>query len=241
MAIVQLRGTIFAPLSIVYTPENFTTFSEMLLPGAKAYAANPPEMMPPGVNPHLPQYGLPWRLFKKEKDEGEYNIVFLPGKLDIILTKDVEYGDDIEKKFCNLCIDWFAKILSSQGSITVNRIAYAPLYAIKLININSDSVWGSFLKRTVLDGTPIQDVNYNFLLKRETLFDDLKIQMNFLHNFSDGIQIRQAENKIQKVVLFQLDMNSIPEIPLTLNSTGVKKFFDGILKVKNSLVDNVIE
>ena len=44
---------------------------------------------------------------------------------------------------------------------------------------------------------------------------------------------------MKPVVMFQLDMNSIPEAPLSLDTTGVKNFFDEILKTKNHLVDYV--
>lgn len=241
LAIAQLRGTIFAPINIGYTPDNFNKFSEMLLPGAKACNANPPEMMIPGINPNQPQYGMPWRLFKKDAIEGDINIVFLPGKIDIILTKDIAYGGHEEKDFCTKCSELFGKILETHKGALVNRIAYAPLYAIKLVNTSAESVWGGFLKRTVIDGTPIQDVNFSFLLKREVQFNGSAVQMNFLHSFYDGIQIRQmgTGNVSQKVVLLQLDLNSIPESPLAFNSDGVKDFFTGILEVKDNLVDNV--
>lgn len=244
MFIGQLRGTIFAPLNIGYTPETYKEFSELLLPGAKALSANQPEMIVPGFNPNMPQYGLPWRLFKKaQNDEGDFNIVFLPGKIDIIYTKDIPYGTDAEEKFCEQCTDWFIKILSKHDDLNVTRIAYAPLYAVKLDADGSDSVWARFIKRTAIDGIGLQDVNFNFLLKKEIEFNESTIQMNLLHNISDGVQIKQngSENITQKVVLFQLDLNSIPEQPLSLDSNGLRDFFKQITKVRENLVNNVAE
>lgn len=243
IVIAQLRGTIFAPINIGYTPENNKAFSEMLLPGAKAYSANTPDMLVPGMNPAIPQYGLPWRLFKK-CDEGDFNIVFLPGKIDIILTKDVPYGGDCEESFCAKCVEWFRKILGTQEQgIVVNRIAYAPLYAIKLDSISADTVWGRMLKNTMVDGTPLQDINLSYLIKRQVGFDGRGIQLNLLHNFTDGMQVKQEGDTqtAYRVVLLQLDINSIPEVPLSLDSAGVKSFFDGIIVVKNDLIDNVAE
>lgn len=244
MFIGQLRGTIFAPLNIGYAPDTFKEFSELLLPGAKALGANQPEMIVPGFNPNIPQYGLPWRLFKKSKnDEGDYNIVFLPGKIDIIYTKDIPYGSDAEEKFCELCTDCFVKILSKHDNLKVTRIAYAPLYAVKLDADGSDSVWSRFIKRTTIDGIGLQDVNFNFLLKKEIEFSGRAIQMNLLHNISDGVQIKHngPDNTMQKVVLLQLDLNSIPEQTLSLDSKGVKDFFKQITEVKENLVNNVAE
>ncbi len=243
MVVVQLRCTIFAPLNVGYTPENYNKFSEMLLPGAKAYNVNSPEMLPLGANPNTPRYGLPWRLFKKDSEQGDYNIAFLPGKIDIVLTKDVAYGGDFERKFCEQSVEWFTKILQTQDKITVNRIAYAPLYAIKLDDSGADSIWNRILKHTSIDGTYMQDINVNFLLKREIIFNEMPIQMNLLHNISDGVQIKQVDttNQTHKIVLFQLDLNSIPEIPLTLDPNGVKDFFTNIVTVREKLVNDVAE
>lgn len=243
MVIAQLRGTIFVPQAIGYTPENASKFSEILLPESKPYSANPPEMVMPGVNPTVPQYGMPWRLFKR-CDDGEYNIVFLPGKIDIILTKDSPYADNTEKKFCDKCIDWFSKVLAELNHNTkATRIAYAPLYAVRLDENGADAVWSKLLKRTMIDGMAMKDVNFNFLLKREVSFNGRQMQMNLLHNFSDGMQIKQgdAEAKTFNVVLMQLDLNSIPEVSLDLDADGIKDFFNGILEVKSNLVDNVTE
>ena len=242
MIITQLRATIFAPLNIGFTQENYVTFRDLLLSDAKALNANPPEMVVPGMNPNIPQYGMPWRLFKKCGEEGEYNIVFLPGKIDIILAKDVNYGDAIEQTFCNKCVDWFTKILSKQAEAKVSRIAYAPTFAIKLEDITAETVWGRLLKETMIDGTVMQDVNLNFLLKRPVIFGDKEVQMNLLYNFTDGVQIKpnaEGGQTLKKVVLFQLDLNSIPEAPLTLDARGVKDFYDAILETKNQLVDYV--
>ena len=243
MVIVQLRATIFAPLNINYTPENFATFSKLLLPDSKPFNANQQGVIVPGMNPNTPQYGMPWRLFKKT-EEGDYNIVFLPGKIDVILTKDAKYTDDVENAFCTKCIDLFEKILETQGQVRVNRIAYAPLYAIKVNGDSTETLWSGFLKKTIVDGTRLQDINLSYLIKRESSFNNTKIQMNYLHNFSDGVQIKtneKGEEKAYPVLLLQLDLNSITDIPLTLNSEGVKDFFSGILSVKNNLVNNITE
>lgn len=244
MVVAQLRGTIFVPQAIGYTPENASKFSELLLPESKPYCANPPEMLMPGFNPTVPQYGMPWRLFKRCGEEGEYNIFFLPGKIDIVLTKDIAYSGETEKQFCDKCVNWFSKILTELNHNTkATRIAYAPLYAVRLDETGSDTVWSKLLKRTMIDGMSMKDVNFNFLLKREVSFNGRQMQMNLLHNFSDGMQIKQddVEAKAFNVVLMQLDLNSIPEVSLDLDADGIKDFFNGILEVKSNLVDNVTE
>ena len=243
MSIAQLRGTIFIPQTISFTPESASMYSELILPGAKAYNATPPELIAPGLNPNTPQYGAPWRLFKKCGEEGEYNIVFLSGKIDIILTKDDKYESEIEESFCNKCIEWFKAILLQNQDSVVSRIAYAPMYAIEHEDRNLDTIWGHLLKNTMIDGTLMQDVNLSFLLKRQLTFNSRDIQMNLLYNISDGMKIKQIgdSQETQSVVLLQLDMNSISESPLKMNSDGIADFFHGILKIKERLIDDVTE
>lgn len=243
LVVSQLRGTIFAPINIGFTQDNYNTFRDLLLPDAKALNAGSPEMVMPGINPNIPQYGMPWRLFKKCGEEGEYNVVFLPGKIDIVLAKDVNYGGDTESVFCAKCVDWFSKIMNKQGDETkVSRIAYAPTYAIKLEDMPAEMVWGSLLKNTMMDGTVLQDVNLSFLLKRPIMFGGKEVQMNLLYSFADGMQIKpnnEGGQIVKPVVMFQLDINSIPEASLSLDTQGVKDFFNGILETKNHLVDYV--
>lgn len=240
--IAQLRGTIFVSQYIGYTPENANKFRELLLPDSTAYSA--PEIIVPGVNPTAPQYGMSWRLFKKCGDNGDYNIVFLPGKIDIILTKDAKYGDETEMNFCKKCADWFSKIMKEISISIVTRIAYAPLYAIRYEDGTYDTRWESLLKKTVYDGTPMRDVNFSFLLKRVINICGKEVEMNLLHNISDGVQIKvRAETQQQiQVVLLQLDINSTPEKSIDLDAGGVNKFFDGgILVIKEKLIENVSE
>ena len=209
--IAQLRGTIFVSQYIGYTPENANKFKGLLLPDSIVCSA--PEIIAQGGIPTSPQYGMSWRLFKKDNVDGDYNIVFLPGRIDIILTKDAKYRDETEINFCKKCVDWFSKIMKEISIPIVTRIAYAPLYAIRYEDGTYDARWDGLLKKTVYDGIPMRDVNFNFLLKRVINICGKEIEMNLLHNISDGVQIRvgaESQQQIQ-VVLLQLDINSTPE------------------------------
>lgn len=242
LIIVQLRSTIFLQQNISYTPENATKFQELLLPGSKVYGIPQPGLPMLGINPTMPQYGLPWRLFKKCEDGGEYNIAFQPGKIDIVLAKETAYTTDIEKEFCEQSIVWFSKILDTQNGIPVIRIAYAPLYALKKDGeYAGDAIWSNFLKKTVFDGTQAQDVNLQFLLKQLIKFGDREIQMNLLYTLFDGKQSKTVDDMpiVSDVFLMQLDLNSIPEIILNMDKAGVATFYNTILEIKNKLVDNV--
>ena len=242
MIVVQLRGTIFLQQKIGYTAENASKFQSLLLPESKIYGIPQPGVPMLGVNPVVPQYGLPWRLFKKCSDGGEYNIAFQPGKIDIVLAKEMAYGTNIEEQFCQQCIEWFSKILDTQNGIPVIRIAYAPLYAIKKeANSESDTIWANLLKKTVYGGKQAQDINLQFVLKQLFKFGENDIQMNLLHSIFDGKHTKLVNGNpiVSDVLLMQLDLNSIPEYVLNLDKDGVADFFNKILEIKGKLVENV--
>lgn len=239
---VQLRSSIFFQQNIGYTPDNAQKFQNLLgLSGSTVYGI--PQLGVPtfGVNPTIPQFGMPWRLFKKENDN-EYNIAFQPGKIDFILAKEAPYESDLEIKFCERSIDWFSKILGMQEGQTIQRIAYSPLYAIQKDDIDKGrELWRGLLKKIVFDGSYAQDIDLQFVLKRVIDFNGYNIRMNLLHHFFDGIQTvtNGTSQTTRQVLLVQLDLNSVPEEPLSLDKNGLSNFYNEIISIKNELIDNV--
>jgi hypothetical protein len=240
---VQLRSTIFLQQNIGYTPENATQFQKLLgIADSKVYGIPQPGAPILGVNPMTPQFGMPWRLFQKEDNGFEYNVAFQPGKIDIVLAKQAVYSEDIETAFCKKSAEWFSKILDIQTGVSVQRIAYAPLYAIeKSKDDDGSELWNKLLKKIVYDGSPAQDIDLQFVLKKQISFNGKEIQMNFLHHFFDGnlTEGNGATQVIRNVLLFQLDLNSVVERPLSLDKDGMIGFYNGIIDIKNDLIDNV--
>lgn len=238
----QLRSTIFFQQSIGYTPETAKKLKNILqLQDSKEYGI-PAGVPMLGVNPTMPQYGMPWRIFKKCDDGSEYNIAFQPGKIDIVLAKEASYQENIEGAFCEQSIGWLTKIMDECSIPSVVRIAYAPLYSIpKDSDFQGEEVWKRFLKNIIVDGAKAEDINLQFVIKNIVKFGNKDIQMNFHHHIFDGKQTRVKDNsvEIRDVLLFQLDLNSIPEKPLSLDKNGVRDFFNGIIDIKNKLIDNV--
>lgn len=243
LKIVQLRGTIFIQQNIGYTPDNASRFGGLLMSGGKVVGV-PQQGIPfNGLNPNLPQFGMPWRIFSKNANGGEYNIVFSPGKIDVVQNFETQYGGNTEEEFCKYCIEKFAVILDELPGCTVQRIAYAPLYGLVYENFSVQSaIWTRILKNTVYDGIPYRDINLQYLVKKEITFGENTIQMNLLHNIFDGYNtvIQDGQQKLNKAVLLQLDINSIPEQTLSLDKEGVSAFFDNVTVTKNEIVDNVI-
>lgn len=240
---VQLRSSIFLQQNIGYTPDNAKNFQKLLgITDSKVYGIPQPGVPVLGVNPMTPQFGMPWRLFKRDKDGYEYNIAFQPGKIDIVLAKQAAYSEDIETAFCKKSARWFSKILETQTGVSVQRIAYAPLYAIvKSKDDDRSELWNKLLKKIVYDGSPAQDIDLQFVLKKQISFNGKEIQMNLLHHFFDGnlTEGNGATLVIRNVLLFQLDLNSVVERPLSLDKDGMIGFYNGIIGIKNDLIDNV--
>lgn len=243
LRIVQLRATIFIQQNIGYTPENASRFGGKLMSGGKVVGVPQPGIPFNGLNPNLPQYGMPWRLFSKTDNGCEYNIVFSPGKIDIVQNFETPYGGETEEKFCRYCTEKFYTILSELPDAKVQRIAYAPLYGLIYEDLAVRSeIWNKILKHTLYDGIPYRDINLQYLVKKEIAFGENTIQMNLLHNIFDGYNSVNQEGlqKLNKAVLLQLDINSIPEQILSLDKEGVSAFFDNVTVTKNEIVENAI-
>ena len=114
------------------------------------------------------------------------------------------------------------------------------MYAIEKNEDNDgDEIWGKLLRKPVIGGMTTQDVNLSFLLKSIEKFGSIDMQMNFLHNIFDGIIQSKTNEELRKALLFQLDLNSVPEKPLNLRKDEMAAFFNGIVDIKSKLVENV--
>lgn len=241
LKIIQLRGTIFIQQNIGYTDEVSAKFKKLLFPDGKVLGVPQPGVLFNGMNPNMPQYGMPWRILMRCENGSEYNVIFNPGKIDIIYNTETFYGDNTEELFCKFCSEKFCSILDELG-IKVQRIAYAPLFVVvENEQVDLSAIWNKTLKRSAFDGSSMQDVNLSFLYKKELVIGERSIQMNLLHNLFDGFYTQQVngQQKVKKTIMCQLDINSIPELQLDLDKEGVSAFFENITITKDNLVDNV--
>lgn len=242
LKIAVLRSTIFIPQGVLYTPENATRFRADLFPNATVYGVPQPGIPFVGVNPNMPQYGMPWRLSFPNGIQ-EYNVVFLPNKIDIMLSTLQPYDSNVEREFINESIRCFNSILELLPANSVQRIAYAPLFAImEESGVDFKPIWGTILKNTERDGLNFQDINLSYLIKKSVTIGNLNLQLNLLHNIFDGFQTRVVNNEqqMQKALLFQLDINSVPETILSLTKEDVSVFFEGVLSIKSDLINGII-
>lgn len=204
--IVQQRATIFMSQSIMYTPENAAKFKQLLLPQAKELiVAN----VPPQVSITMaPQYGMPWQLVE-DVDGCIFRVMFLPNKIDIVQEKDGDFGS-ADKDFIEFSIDKFNE-LKKEISGSIDRMAYSPTvsYAVNEATSSSD-FWNELLKRTTVKGIPFQNIGLTYLLKRIEYINNKEVEINFLHQFSDGFHLTDNK-KDADCVLFTLDINTVSD------------------------------
>ncbi|MCM1302073.1 MAG: hypothetical protein NC250_01055 [Alistipes senegalensis] len=242
--IAQMRGTIFLPVNIEYNPELANIFKN-LLPESTAHSAimgnGIPIFMPTNTPP---QWGKPWTL-----QLSDTNIMFLPGKIDIIKNSEFPYNDVKVKEFANLCVTWINTItteLQKIYSIPIkpSRIAYAPLFVLKLDECPEliTNVWNKVFNITTQDHA-ITDRNVSFLRKKEIQLNEKRVQLNLLHTISEGKQTINSNGSLinKNVSIIQLDINTIPEVSYQLESLDVQAFFNEVLPLGKNLIENLIK
>ena len=243
VTIAQMRGTIFLSETIGFTPDNANKFKALLLREAQVSGV----VLMPGVPPAFvpAQWGAPWCLQYQDADMSNYWIMFLPGKIDIIRSCEQPYESTLATGFVHLCAEWINKITTSMGSsVKPTRVAYAPMFVLIQEECQEMATffWNNILKVNTLDAYPIADRNVSYLLKKEISLNDKSIQLNLLHNISDGIQTRVV-NSVQesrKVIMIQFDINTIPEINYNLENSEINTFFEEVLIVKEKLINNLL-
>ena len=230
--IVQQRATIFMSQSIMYTPENAAKFKQLLLPKAKELiVANVP---PQVANSMAPQYGMPWQLV----DEAQgciYRVMFLPNKIDIIQEKEGDFGS-VDKDFIGLSIDKF-KALKNEISGAIGRMAYSPVISFAVNEETSSSdFWNEFLKRMSIKGIPFQNIGLTYLLKRIENINNKNVEVNFLHQYTDGFHLTDNK-KDADCVLFTLDINTVSDKSYEFEIEDLCDFFKKSMNWAKELTD----
>ncbi len=242
--IAQMRGTIFLPVNIGYSPELANIFKN-LLPESTVRGAIMGNGIPIFVpNNTSPQWGMPWAL-----QSSDTNIMFLPGKIDIIKNSEFPYKDAKAKEFADLCVTWINTITTelqniNHNPIKLSRIAYAPLFVLKLDECPKliTNVWNKVFNIPKQDHA-ITDRNVSFLIKKDIQLNENSVQLNLLHTISDGKQTINSNGSLinKNVTIIQLDINTIPEVSYQLESLDIQVFFNEVLPLGNDLIENLIK
>lgn len=236
--VVQLRGTIFFQQYIGYTPENVSIYKQLFMPDGDVVGISQIGVPIQGSNPLAPQFGMPWQLVKNYAPNESLKISFLPNKIDIIQEKEGGFGE-IDTEFLQLCLEKF-KSFKNNGDFIISRMAFAPLFSIIINdNIQTTEFWQNLLKQTSYKGIPFQNIEYNFLLKKKVRLNERDIEMNFLHQLSDGFHITNGKKEAD-CVLIKLDINTVPEKPYTFETKDMEEFYLKSIEWGKELLENIL-
>jgi len=230
--IVQLRGTIFFPQFIGYTQENADKFKELLLPDAEVMGLPPTGVPFNKTNPLALAYGMPWQLISNG-----IRILFLPNKIDILQEREGAMGE-VDVDFLKICTELFLRFKEASG-FSVNRLAYAPLLSIKTDgNLQNSEFWQGIIKQISYRGVPLQNIEFNYLLKNVVNIHGKDIEMNFLHQISDGYHYTRGA-KDYDCVLLRLDINTVPDKPYSFEIEDIKLFYTEVLRLQKEQIENL--
>lgn len=238
--IVQMRGTIFLPENIGYTADNANKFQALLMPNGTIGNVFLGGNMPMPITA-APQWGGPWCLTLAENGQTK-QIMFLPNKIDIIAYNDNGFDIEEEQSFVTECNQSFNKIIEELGGTTkLTRLAYAPLLILEKEQYPHKGIFDKILNVKSESTDYITDRDVTFTLKREVVISEKNILLNLLHKISDGYQTIQTTGNptIKEIYMLQLDINTVVEQGYKFEKYDIGSFFDKVIDLKNSLIDNL--
>lgn len=235
MNIAQIRASIFYPQTIGFTPENGAKYKEMFLPDSAIAPAGPFPEMPYG---NLP-LGMPWQLIGQDEEKNGITVAFLPNKIDIVKNVNV-LKDHTESDFIQFCAEKFKTFLDDI-KMEATRLAYCPLLTMDISEIEErNSAWQHVIKQVSVDGSPCQDVNLSFLIKKEKQVSEKNVDVNFLFKMMDGFKMKDGV-KASDSILVQLDINTVPEASYVFGAEEITTFMKLAKDWKKEFINNVLK
>lgn len=234
MNVAQIRASIFYPQTIGFTPENGAKYKDMFLPDGVIAPAGPFQEMPYG---NLP-LGMPWQLVGQDEEKNGVTIAFLPNKIDIVKNVN-EFNDHTEGDFIQFCAKKFETFLNDIQMQAI-RLAYCPLLTMDISEIEERNfAWQHVIKQVSVDGSPCQDVNLSFLIKKEKQICGKNVDVNFLFKMMDGFKMKDGV-KASDSILIQLDINTVPETSYVFSAEEIAAFMDQAKDWKKVFINNVL-
>lgn len=229
-SIVQLRGTIFLAISIGYSEENKKKYAS-LLPGSQVQPVMPPFQVAGMFLQGQMSMGGPWQLVK----DG-VSIIFGPNQVDIIENRSNDRINS-EKAFVSFCINVFSTITREVEYNT--RMAYAPLFAMdEDDSFKCNEWWSTMFASLSQGGASMQDINLTYVLKKGLDLNNKKVTLNMHHKIYDGYKYNESHQVLNKSIMINLDINTVPQNDIKLEANDVPVFFDKAMKEKERLMKN---
>ena len=230
-AIAQLRGTIFVPKTIGFSDEMKSRFIQLLPDGQVQ-----PVMLPiPPQDPFLMGqqmiYGGPWKIVKDGR-----SIIFNQVNVDVIENR---VNDQIssEDDFVKFCVNVFETITKFVNYNT--RMAYAPTFAMDEVgDFKCKDWWETMFASTSVAGMNMQDINLKKKKKKGVDLNDKKLTLNIHHKIFDGYRCNQNNIKTNDSIIVTLDINTVQDNAIELDTNDVSVFFEKAIDEKKKLMKN---
>ena len=230
-SIVQLRGTVFMPISIGYNEENVKKFQDFL-PGGQIQPLMP--MSQETIIRSGMRLGEPWQIVKNGR-----SITFNYTRVDIV---EIRTDDQIEteNKFLQYCIDTFSKLLKDVGYYI--RIAYSPTFAMDEIDdFNCNNWWNTMIADSDRTGYVMRERSLTFLLNKNVQIGDKNVILNMYHKIFDGYKYDKNHLKRNDSIIITLDLNTAEVGDVKLKENDVSSFFQVAIDEKDFLIKKYLE
>lgn len=230
-SIVQLRGTVFMPVSIGYNEENKNKFMNLLPTGQlqPIQSVNEETIIRSGM-----RLGEPWQIIDKGR-----SIAFNYSRVDIIENRTNEHIAK-EAEFVNFCIDTFSKILKEVGCFT--RIAYSPTFAM---DENEDFSCRGWWKTVFINESHndynVRDISLTYLLTKNIQLGGKELVFNIHNRIFDGYKYNENQVKVNDSIIITLDMNTAEESNVILKDDVLVPFFNEALNDKKTLMNRYFD
>lgn len=230
-SIVQLRGTVFMPISIGYNEENAKKIRDFL-PGGQIQPLMP--VSQETIIRSEMRLGEPWQIVKNGR-----SITFNYTRVDIV---EIRTDDQIEteNRFVQYCTDTFSKLLKDVGYYT--RIAYSPTFAMDEIgDFNCNRWWNTMIANSDRTGYVMQERNLTFLLDKNVQIGDKNVILNMHHKMFDGYKYDKNQIKINDSIIITLDLNTAEVEDVKLKENEIISFFQVAMEEKDFLIKKYLE
>ena len=226
-SIVQLRGTVFMPVSIGYNEENEHKFRD-LLPGGQVQPIM--QMSQETIIRSGMRLGEPWQIVKNGR-----SISFNYMRVDI---EEIRTDNQIatELDFVKYCIETFSRLLKDVGYFS--RVAYSPTFAMDEDDIfKCKNWWKTVFVNTNGTGYAMQDINLSYFLTKDIQLGDKKLTINMHHKIFDGYKYDDKQVKVNDSIIIILDLNTAEIENVKLRDCDIASFFKKALEEKRELMN----
>ena len=238
----------FVPAFVSYSASNENLVTSVLpsITG-KGIAGWMPNMIYPSqpmpLDGQIP-VGTPW--FVKF---GNYTMVFLPNKIDVIMEGNFLENESQEKESMMTAVNYLLAVKEKCQLLDATRIAYAPTMGLDEDDTFSvDTYFDKLVSIPCMKGTAKTD----FMLTmnrplRKSFGNQQDMWINFLFKINEGnrtkkemVDGKEGEVKQYRCAIIEMDINT-KEGNVSYTDDDVRAFYQNVLSWKTELYNNLME